>query len=459
MHESDVLIVGSGQAAKPLATRLARAGRRVVLFEAVAVGGTCINTGCTPTKTMIASARAAHVARTAARLGVHVRSVEVDLAQIVDRKDAVVRSYRSGIEAGLAAAGDRVRLVRQHARFVSELTMEAGGERYHAPVIVLDVGARPATPSIQGLATVSWLDNASLMALRRVPDHLVVVGGGYVGCEMGQMFRRFGARVTIAHSGEHLLSNEDADIAAAVEGVFRSEGIELALGCSAVEVASEGGVVAVRLSDGRTIRGSHVLVALGRRANTESLGCEAGGVRLDARGNVVADEYYATSAPGVYAVGDVLGGPQFTHTSWDDHRRLFDILMKPDAPRQARSARLIPYSVFTDPQVAAVGANEKRARARGISYQVATLPMGDVARAFEVDEKAGLMKVLVDPSAERILGASIVGAEAGELIHVFISLMQAGASPRAMVDAEFIHPTFSEGLQTLVMKLPRYALT
>jgi len=292
-----------------------------------------------------------------------------------------------------------------------------------------------------------------------VPEHLVVIGGGYVGCEMGQMFRRFGARVTIVQSGEHLLSREDGDIAAALGAVFGSEGIDVALRSSAVEVASEGSGVAVRLNDGRTIRGSHLLVALGRRANTESLGCEAGGVRLDPRGNIVADEYYATSAQGVYAVGDVLGGPQFTHTSWDDHRRLFDILMKPDVPRQARSARLIPYSVFTDPQVATVGHNETSARAKGISYQVATMPMADVARAFEVDEKAGLMKILVDSSAERILGASIVGAEAGELIHVFLSLMQAGASPRAIVDAEFIHPTFSEGLQTLVMKLPRYALT
>ncbi len=459
MQETDVLIVGSGQAAKPLAIRLARAGRRVVLFEAVAVGGTCINTGCTPTKTMIASARAAHVARTAARLGVHVRAVEVDLAQIVDRKDAVVRSYRTAIEAALAAAGERLRLVRQHARFVGKGAIEAGGEQYRAPVIVLDVGARPATASIAGLDTVSWLDNASLLALRRVPEHLVVLGGGYIGSEMGQMFRRFGARVTIVHAGEHLLSREDGDIAAALQGVFSAEGIDLALRSAAVEVARDGDGVAVRLADGRTIRGSHLLVALGRRANTETLGCEAGGVRLDPRGNVVADEYYATSAPGVYAVGDVLGGPQFTHTSWDDHRRLFDILMKPDVPRQPRSARLIPYAVFTDPQVAAVGHNEQSARARGIPYQVATMPMAEVARAFEVDETAGLMKVLVDPDAERILGASIVGAEAGELIHVFLSLMQAGASPRAMVDAEFVHPTFSEGLQTLVMKLPRYALT
>ena len=251
MQESDVIIVGSGQAAPPLATRFARAGRRVVLFEAVAQGGTCINTGCTPTKAMIASARAAHVARTAGRLGVHARAVEVDLAQIVDRKDGIVRSFRAGIEASLAAAGERIRVVRHHARFVGERTLEAGGERYRAPLVILDVGARPATPRIEGLSTVSWLDNASLMALRRVPDHLVVLGGGYVGCEMAQMFRRFGARVTIINSGEHLLGREDGDIAAALEGAFTSEGIDLALRSTAVRVAPDAGGVAASLADGR----------------------------------------------------------------------------------------------------------------------------------------------------------------------------------------------------------------
>jgi pyruvate/2-oxoglutarate dehydrogenase complex dihydrolipoamide dehydrogenase (E3) component len=457
MQESDVLIVGCGQAAEPLALRFARAGRRVVLFEAKALGGTCVNTGCTPTKTMVASARAAHVARTSAHLGVHVRALEVDLAQIVDRKNGVVQTWRSGLESALAAA-ERVRVVRHLARFVAERTLEAGAEQYHAPIVILDVGARPAI-RCGGLDSVPWLDNASLMELRRVPEHLIVLGGGYIGCEMGQMFRRFGARVTIIQSGQHLLSREDGDIAAALAGVFTAEGIDLVLGCPASDVAPDGDGVAVRCADGRTIRGSHVLASMGRRANTDALGCEAGGVRLDPRGNIVADEFYATSAQGVYAVGDVLGGPQFTHTSWDDHRRLFDILMRPEAPRQPRSARLIPYSVFTDPQVAGVGLNEQTAHARSIAYQVATMPVADVARNIETGETAGLMKVLVDPSAERILGASLVGAEAGEMIHVFLSLMQAGASPRAMVDAEFVHPTFSEGLQTLVMKLPRYALT
>jgi pyruvate/2-oxoglutarate dehydrogenase complex dihydrolipoamide dehydrogenase (E3) component len=459
MHESDVILVGSGQAATPLATRFAAAGKTVVLFERGELGGTCINTGCTPTKTMIASARAAHVARTCARLGVDCASVTVDLSRVVARKDAVVRRWREGIASRFAAAGSRLRVVRSHARFVGDRTIEAAGERYRAPIVVLDVGARAIEPSIAGLAAVDWLDNARILNLRQVPPRLIVLGGGYVGCEMGQMFRRFGSEVAIIHEGAHLLSREDADIAQSLEGVFREEGIELRLRTVASEVTSEAGQIAVVARDGTVVRGSHLLVAAGRGANTDGLGYEAGGVRLDARGFIAADDTYATSAPGVYAVGDAVGGPQFTHTSWDDHRRLFDILTKPGAPRRGRSERIIPYTVFTDPQIASAGYNEHQARAKGIPFEMATMPFGDVARAIEVDETAGTMKVLIDPSSERILGVSLVGAEAGELLHVLVALMQAGAKASAIVDAEFVHPTFAEGLQSLVMRLRRYALT
>jgi pyruvate/2-oxoglutarate dehydrogenase complex dihydrolipoamide dehydrogenase (E3) component len=458
MHETDVIIVGSGQAATPLATRFAMAGKNVVLFERAELGGTCTNTGCTPSKTMIASARAAHVARTAARFGVRVGPVTVDLGEAVSRKDAIVDRWRQGIRTRFARAGDRLRVVREHARFVAERTLEAGGERYHAPVVVLDVGARASIPSLKGLSDVPWLDNRTALDLRQLPSHLIVLGGGYIGCELGQMFRRFGAAVTIVHSGQHILSREDPDVVAPLESALRGEGIELRLRSTAVEVAKDGDEIVVTGSDGSRLRGSHLLLALGRRPNTDDLRCEAGGVRLDARGYVVADDFYATSAPGAYAVGDVLGGPQFTHTSWDDHRLLFDILTKPGAPRRPRTARIIPYTVFTDPQLAAVGLNERTARARNVPFEMATMPFGDIARAIEVDETAGTMKVLVDPASEKILGVCLVGAEAGELVHPFVVLMQAGAKARAMVDAEMVHPTFSEGLQSLVMRLPRYAL-
>ncbi len=459
MQESDVLIVGSGQAAKPLAPRFAAAGLRVVLFERAELGGTCTNTGCTPTKTMIASARAAHVARTGARLGVHSSDVTVDLEEVVARKDRLVEEWRAGIARHLAAAGERVRVVRAQARFVGDRRLDAGGDTYHAPLVILDVGARAEVPPLPGLASVPWLDNASLLAVRELPSHLMVLGGGYIGCEMGQMFRRFGASVTIIHRGEHLLSREDPDASEAIEGALRREGIELRLRSAAQSVAREGDATVVRLADGSRVRGSHLLLALGRRPNTDGLGCEAGGVALDERGYVEADDYYATTASGVYAVGDVLGGPQFTHTSWDDHRLLFDLLMSPHKPRRSRHARTIPYTVFTDPQLAGFGHNETSARAKGVAFEAATMPFGDVARAIEVDETAGTMKILVDPGSEKLLGARLVGAEAGELVHIFLPLLQAGIGARSIVDAEFVHPTFAEGVQSLVMRLKRYALT
>jgi pyruvate/2-oxoglutarate dehydrogenase complex dihydrolipoamide dehydrogenase (E3) component len=456
MEKADVLIVGSGQAGVPLATRLAAAGRRVVLFERGDLGGTCVNVGCTPTKTMVASARAAHVARGAARLGVHVSGVEVDLAEVVARKEAIVARWRAGVERRLGTAGERLHLVRAHARFVGPRTLEANGESFQAETVVIDVGARPAFPVVAGLDQVPFLDNASVMQLRERPAHLLVIGGGYVGCEFAQMFRRFGSAVTILDHHDHLLGNEDADVAAALESAFAAEGIAIEHGVEIESVRRSDGGLVMRFHGGREIAGSHLLVATGRRPNTEDLGCAAAGVALDAHGFVVTDDAFGTSAAGVYAVGDATGEPQFTHTAWDDHRMLFDRLQGKSV--RPRSERHVPFTVFTDPQVAGVGPSEHEARAKGLVFEMATMDFGDVARAVETDETAGKMKVLVDPRSERVVGARIVGAEAGELIHVFVTLMQAEASARAIVDAEFVHPSFAEGVQSLVMRLPRFAL-
>ena len=322
-------------------------------------------------------------------------------------------------------------------------------------MIVIDVGARPAVPPITGLGEVPWLDNRRVMELRQLPRHLVVLGGGYVGCELAQMFRRFGAEVTVVDRNRHLLAREDPDVSAALEGVFRDEGIGLMLGGEVQSVARAGDDVLVRC-DGRELRGSHLLVALGRQPNTDDLGCDAAGIARNRHGFIVVDDCYRTSANGVFAVGDVAGEPQFTHTAWDDHRLLFDLLT--GRSRRGSSGRLIPYAVFTDPEVAHVGLHEHEARARGVRFELATMPFGQVARAIENDERAGLMKLLLDPDDERIIGATIVGAGAGELLHVLVPLMQARTSARAIVDAEFVHPTFAEGVQTLVMSLPRYAL-
>jgi pyruvate/2-oxoglutarate dehydrogenase complex dihydrolipoamide dehydrogenase (E3) component len=453
----DVIVIGSGQAGVPLAARLAAAGRRVLLCERRELGGTCTNDGCTPTKTMIASARAAHVARHAGRLGVRTGEVVVDLGAVVDRKDKIVRQWREGVSKRLERAGERLTLVRAHARFVAPREIEADGERHSAEIVVVNVGCRAMIPPVPGLAEAGFLDNTTVMTLRERPGHLVVLGGGYIGCEFAQMLRRFGSDVTVVESMDRLLAQEEPETSAALQGAFEAEGIRLALGAKAIGVSRSGGDVVVRLDGGREVRGTHLLVAVGRRPNTEDLGCEAAGVERDARGFLPVDDHYRTSAQGVYAVGDVTPGPQFTHASWDDHRLLFDHLM--GRPARKRSERLIPITAFTDPQVARVGLTEDGARKAGLAYEAATMPFGHIARAIELDETAGTMKVLIDPQTERILGASIVGAEAGELIHVFVALVQAGAPARALVDAECVHPTFAEGLQSLVMKLKRYALS
>jgi pyruvate/2-oxoglutarate dehydrogenase complex dihydrolipoamide dehydrogenase (E3) component len=452
--QADVIVIGSGQAGVPLAARLAQGGRRVLLAERARLGGTCVNVGCTPTKTMVASARAAHVARTAARLGVHVDGVRVDLSAIVDRKDRIVDRWRDGVAARLRRAG--VSVLDGHACFVGPREVEVDGQRHTAPLVIVNTGARPAAPPVPGLDQVKWLTSTSVMALRQPPRRLLVMGGGYIGCEFAQMFRRFGCAVTVADVLPHLMGPEDEDTSAALEDVFRREGIALELGAKVERVSAADGGVALHVEGRPALEGSHLLVATGRRPNTDDLGCEAAGIRLDARGFIEVDDHYRTSAEGVYAVGDVTPGPQFTHASWDDHRRLHDHLS--GRPSRPRSERLVPMTVFTDPQVARVGLTEKEARKRGLAFEMATMPFGDVARAIELDETAGTMKVLVDPGTERVLGASIVGSEAGELIHVFVALMQAGAPARALVEAECVHPTFAEGLQTLVMKLRRFAL-
>jgi pyruvate/2-oxoglutarate dehydrogenase complex dihydrolipoamide dehydrogenase (E3) component len=453
----DVIVIGSGQAGNPLGSRLAEAGKRVLLVERDRLGGTCVNVGCTPTKTMMASARAAHVARRAERLGVHTGPVHVDLAAVVDRKNRIVGEWRDGVRRRIERAGDRFQWIHGAARFVGPCEIEVNGATHTAETLIVNTGGKPVVPPLPGLDRVPFLDNASLMELRETPQHLVILGGGYIATEFGQMFRRFGAAVTIVQRGPQLLGREDPEVARALEDAFRDEGIRLELQAMGKSVRREDGAIVLEIADGRSVRGSHLLVAVGREPYTRDLGCEAAGIELDRRGAILADDQYRTSAAGVFAVGDVLGGPQFTHNSWDDHRILFDILM--GHPSRGRSGRNVPYCVFTDPQVARVGLSETEAKEKGIPYETASMSFGDIARAIELDETAGILKVLIDPKTERILGATIVGIEAGELIHIFVTLMQAGASARAIVESQAVHPTLAEGVQSLVMRLPRYELS
>jgi pyruvate/2-oxoglutarate dehydrogenase complex dihydrolipoamide dehydrogenase (E3) component len=454
--DADVIVIGSGQAGVPIAARLAEAGKDVFLIEAGDLGGSCVNVGCTPTKTMVASARAAHVARTAGRLGVRTGEVSVDFGAVVDRKDAIVQQWRSGVRRRLERAGRRLELIEGRARFVDESTIEVDGRRLSAAIFVVNVGARARVPPVTGLGEVDYLDNTNVMDLREPPPHLLIMGGGYVACEFGQMFRRFGSDVTIMQRGAHLLAREDPDVSEAIEEVFRAEGIELVLKAEAVETERSGDEIVVRCDGGQETRGTHLLVATGRVPNTDDLGCEVAGIELDDRGFIRVDDEYRTTTDGIYAVGDCNGGPQFTHVSWDDHRILYDLLM--GKARRNRAGRITPSTVFTDPQVARVGLSEREAKERNINHSVAKMPFGHIARAIEMDETAGLMKVLIDPRSERVLGATIVGYEAGELIHTFLMLMMSDASIRSIVDAQMVHPALAEGLQTMVMKLERYRL-
>jgi pyruvate/2-oxoglutarate dehydrogenase complex dihydrolipoamide dehydrogenase (E3) component len=459
-RDPDLLIIGTGQAGVPLARRLAASGTRVLILERGHPGGTCVNVGCTPTKTLVASARAAHVARTSQRLGIHTGGVTVDFAAVMARKDAIVARWRAGVDRTLAANPEHLSLVRGHGRFVGPRTVEVNGERYQARNVVINVGARPAVPPIPGLSGVNHLDSSSALGLTTLPAHLLVVGAGYVACELGQLFRRLGAVVTLVASSARLLPREDPTLSEALAGVFHAEGIDLQLGKHVAEVRRAGDGVELTVEpagESGSLRGSHLLVAAGRTPNTGDLGCAPGNIALDGQGYVVVDERYETSQPGVFAVGDCVPGPQFTHVAWDDHRVLHDILS--GRPTRKRTERLVPYTVFTDPQVAGVGLSERAARERGFEVEVAEMPFGKIARAIETDETAGVVKIVLDARTERLLGAFVVGVDAGELIHVFGVLMQAGASARAIVDAEFAHPTFAEGLQTALMKLPRYALS
>lgn len=451
----DVIVIGAGQTGAPLSARLAEAGKRVLLAERKHVGGTCSNYGCTPTKTLIASARAAHVARTAARLGIHA-DVRVDFPAVIRRKNDLVQQWRLSVEKRLARAGDFLTLTRAHARFVDTHEIEVAGELHSAEKLVIDAGARPAIPDIDGLDQVAWLDNASVMELNELPEHLIVLGGGYIGCELGQAFRRFGADVTIIDRNRHLLAREDEDVSLVIEKVFAQEGISVRLGTDVRRVRSSGRNIEVETSHGGAITGTHLLVAVGRQPNTHDLGCEAAGLELDERGYIRVNDRYETSVPGVYASGDVTGGPQFTHTAWDDHRLLYDIILSRNG--RTRRDRMIPHATFTDPQVAGIGLTERAAREQNLAYELATFPFGNIARAIETDERAGLIKVLLDPATERIIGATIVGVEAAELIHIFLATMAAGANAQTLVDVEFVHPAFAEGLQSVLMRLSRYAL-
>jgi pyruvate/2-oxoglutarate dehydrogenase complex dihydrolipoamide dehydrogenase (E3) component len=449
----DAIVIGSGQGGNPLAGALAAAGKKTALIERQDVGGTCINRGCTPTKTMVASARAAYMARRGADYGVRLGPVTVDMGRVRERKRAIVRSFREGGEKRLEKG--HVELIRGEASFTGpgqiRVALHGGGERQlSAAQFFITTGTHSGAPAIEGLNTVPYLDNETIMELDYVPEHLVILGGGYIGVEFSQMFRRFGSKVTVIQSGSQLLKEEDQDVAEEVAKILRQDGIEILLNARTERVArANGGINLTIALEGKaqTIAGTDLLVATGRVPNTEALKPAAAGIEVDQRGFIRSNDRLETSAPGVYVLGDVKGGPQFTHISYDDFRILKANLLE-GSDRTVRD-RPVPYTVFMDPQLGRVGMTESEAKKSGRKIRVARMPMTSVARALEVDETRGLMKAIVDAETEQILGATVLGIEGGEVMAVFQLAMMGHLKYSVLRDAVFAHPTLAESLNNL----------
>jgi pyruvate/2-oxoglutarate dehydrogenase complex dihydrolipoamide dehydrogenase (E3) component len=455
----DAIILGAGQAGVPLASAWAKAGKRVALVERDAVGGTCVNRGCTPTKTMVASARVAYLAGRGADYGIHTGPVTVDMAKVRARKRDIVESFRSGSENRLET-NENIDLIYGEGRFIGPNTVEVAlndGETctLTADQIFINTGARPAVPKIDGLDTIPYLDSTSVMELDTVPTHLVILGGSYIALEFGQMFHRFGSRVTVLEKSKYLLGHEDTDVAEEMAKILREDGLEILLGVEATRVAkTEGGGVSltVKTPDGeKTIAGSHLLVAVGRTPNTDRLNLAAAGVKTDSQGHIEVNERLETSAPHIWALGDVKGGPQFTHISYDDYRVLEANLLS--GGHRTTTDRPIPYTVFTDPQLGRVGLTETEANTAGKRIKVAKLPMTSVARALETDETRGFMKAVVDAETGQILGAAILGVDGGEVMAVLEVAMLGKLPYTVLRDAVLAHPTLAESLNNLFMTL------
>ena len=460
MDHYDAIVIGSGQAGTPLSIALAEAGRKTALVESQHVGGTCINVGCTPTKTMVASARIAYLARRAADYGIRCGPVGVDLGQVHRRKQAIVDEFRAGVQRRLEGA-ENVELILGEARFtgpnVVEVRPAAGGTRaLTADTIFINTGARPARPRITGLDSVKALDSTSIMELQELPEHLLVLGGGYVGLEFGQMFRRFGSTVTVVQHGKQLLGREDPDVAAEVCKLLQTDGIEILLETEAVGVHASASGVGLELrgpAGERTVTGSHLLLAAGRVPNSEQLNLAAAGVHVDARGFIPVDDRLQTNVAGVYALGDVNGGPAFTHISYDDYRIVRNNLLR--GGQSSTKERLVPYTVYIDPQLGRIGLTEQEARAQGRAIRVAKIPMAWVARAVETAESRGFIKAVVDAETRQILGAAVLGVEGGEIMSMLQIAMMGKLPYTTLEEGIFAHPTFAEGLNTLFMYMEK----
>jgi pyruvate/2-oxoglutarate dehydrogenase complex dihydrolipoamide dehydrogenase (E3) component len=457
-QQYDAIVIGSGQAGTPLSTALAQARMHTALIEREHVGGTCVNEGCTPTKTMVASGRVAHLARRAADYGVHTGPISIDLQEVRQRKRNIVDSFRNGSQLRIEKAAN-LDLIFGDASFTGprsvEVCLKDGSLRViSAKCIFINAGTRASHPRLEGLDSIQFLDHASIMELDSVPEHLLILGGGYIGLEFGQLFRRFGSRVTIVQSAGQLLTREDPDIAEEVAKILLQDGVEIVLKAKATRVSGSDGSIRLEVQqqgNSITLVGSHLLVATGRVPNSDPLNLAAAGIQMNDRGFIQVNDRLETTADGVYALGDIKGGPAFTHISYDDFRIIRANLLEKKTASIAN--RLVPYTLFIDPQLGRVGLTETEARAQNRNIRVAKLPMTSVARALEVNETRGLMKAIVDNGTDQILGAAILGIEGGEVMSALQIAMLGKLPYTALRDGVFAHPTLAESLNNLFMAM------
>ena len=458
MVKFDAIVVGSGSAGNPLARKLAMAGKKVALVERALPGGTCTNYGCTPTKTMIASAKAAYQAGRSQEYGVHTSSVSVSLPEVVKRKNSIVMEARAGTEKSLKIRG--LSLIWGEASFCGKKEMliknnEGPDQHITAPLIFLDTGSGPAIPKISGLQEVPYLNSTSLLELEEIPEHLLIIGGSYIALEFGQMFRRFGSKVSILTKDERFLSQEDEDVASELRTILEAEGMTIITGARVEKVAKAGkDNLEIQYSVARvsgTVAGTHLLMATGRKANTEELRLNQTGVKANEKGYITVNDKLETSVPGIYALGDVKGGPAFTHVAYNDYLVVRENLL--EGGKASIKNRQVPYIMYTDPQLGRIGLTETQAQEQNIPYKVAKLPMESCARAIETGETKGFMKVLVTPRSKQILGVAMLGAEGGEIMSLLQIAMEQKIPYPALRNTMFAHPAYAESLINLFLKL------
>ncbi|MDV2992212.1 MAG: Mercuric reductase [Chroococcidiopsis sp. SAG 2025] len=447
MKTADLIVIGSGQGGIPLAADWAKAGRKVVLFERDALGGSCINYGCTPSKAFLAAAHAAGRARQAASLGIQAQ-VQVDFPAVMERVRSIRDRFNQGMHKRLDTAG--VEVVCAEATFTEERTVTGGDVTVEAPVIVINTGTSALVPDIPGLAATPYLTNRKFFDLQALPPRLLVIGGGYIGMELGQGLARLGSQTDLIVRGDRLLDREESEVSVTLAEAFKRDGIGLHFHERVQQVRHTDGVFTLNLSNGETLEAEALLVATGRKPNTDALNAAAAGIELDSQGYVQIGDRFHTTNPNVYAIGDVAKQPAFTHVSWEDYRRLKAILC---GEERTKSDRVLGYAVYTEPQVGRVGMTLAEAEQQGINARAVTLPMAQIARAIEWGQDLGFYRMVIDRDTDKILGATLVGYETAELVHVFLSLMEAGANWQLLEQSVHIHPTYGEALPSLARLL------